>query len=84
MLSALEFWLELNTRCKGKTLLDFVNNFFFQFNIKLIQSKPWFSQQKAEWAQKLFETTGAQQDSTEAFLNPLEFKFWQAKKNIVP
>ena len=48
--------------------------FFFQFNI--------FSQQKAEWAPKFkfFETTRARQDSTEAFLNHLDFKLWQAKK----
>jgi len=44
MLSTFEFWLELNTKCKGKTLLGLVNFLFcFQFNIKLIQSKTWFS-----------------------------------------
>ena len=36
MLSTFEFWLE----CKGKTFLGIVNKlFYFQFNIKLIQSK---------------------------------------------
>ena len=28
MLSTFEFWLELNTRCKGKTLLGIVNKLF--------------------------------------------------------
>ena len=43
MMSAFEFWLKLNTKCKGLTLPG-IDNKLIVFNIKLIQSKSWFSQ----------------------------------------
>ena len=46
---------------------------FYLYTLRSVQAK----------IQMLTTFAGFEQDSTEAFLNPSDFKFWQAKKNIV-